>query len=260
MFDRVLVSVPTEQFPLLALRRASEMKDLLGSRIYLSYIIEDNVFDEVSDQVGHVLTEKEGEKFQKKMVKHHKKMAKKVVLKEAERILGVKPKEFTVQKGAFSETLMDTIQESEISLLMMEYESFNLIKYRIMDSSPVPVWIERKEGPIRKIGLFCSNLSPNERSPRFAKSLMRSFSARLYPYYVMDPKGKSDGDRAEMLAVNNRLKWNEVAREKMDSFIYRKAREEGFDLIILGRIKKRGYFHMRSKFAKRTDCSVLMIN
>ncbi|MFO8050149.1 MAG: universal stress protein [Thermoplasmatota archaeon] len=260
MFNRVLVSAPSEQFPRLALKRAAEMKELMGSRIYLSYIIEDNVFDEVSDQIGHVLTEKEGDKFQKKMEREHRKMARKVVLKEAERILGIRPKDFLVQKGSFSETLTDTINENDIDLLMMEYESFNLIKYRIMDRSPVPVWIERKEGPIKKIGLFCSNLSPNEHSPSVARSLMRAFSAKLDPYYIVDPKGRGDGEEAEILAGENRLKWNEVAREKVDSFIYGEAKEEEFDLIILGRIKKRGYFHMRSKFAKRTDCSVLMIN
>lgn len=260
MFERVLVSVPSEHFPQLALERAANIEELYSSKIYLSYIIEDNVFEEVSDQLGHVLTDKEGEKFQKKMAKQHEKMAKKVILKEAKKILGSKPNEISVQKGKFSKATKDEIDDSDADLLLMEYDSFNLMKYRIMDSSPVPVWIERKSGPIKKIGLFCTNLSPNIHSLKIAKKLKRGFSAKLSSYFVNDPKGKMDRERSKELSASHRIKWTEVVDEKVDTYIYRKAKEEEFDLIILGRIKKRGYFHMRSNFAKRTDCSVLLIN
>ncbi|MEA3559820.1 MAG: universal stress protein [Candidatus Thermoplasmatota archaeon] len=260
MFKKVLVPVPTEQFPQLAIERAARMKELFESEIYLSYIIEKNVFDEFSGQVTNVLTEKEAIKFEKMMVKQHENMARKVVLKEAEKVLGSKIDDFSVHKGSFSDTVLDDLEEKGADLILMEYDSFNLLKYRIMDRSPIPVWIEKKKGPVKKIGLFCTNLSPNKRSPIIARRLKRELKAKLSSFFICDPKGKECEDDRDMISSKHRLKWTEISDEKVDSFIYRKAREEDFDLIILGRIRKRGYFHMRSKFAKRTSCSVLLVN
>jgi K+-sensing histidine kinase KdpD len=142
----------------------------------------------------------------------------------------------------------------------MEYRSYNLMKFRIMDRSPVPVWIERHEGPIKKIGLFCTNISPNRRAPKAAVKLKKAFNAKLSAYYVNDPVKNENKVEPSEITKQYRIKWNDITKEKVDRFIYQKAREENFDLIILGRIKKRGYFHLRSKFAKKTGCSVLLVN
>jgi hypothetical protein len=95
MFKRIVISIPQEQFPELAIRRGRDLSDRLDSKIYMSYIIEDTVFNEVGSQARHVLAESEKEKFEKKMVKSHEKVAKKVILKEAENILGEEPYDFS---------------------------------------------------------------------------------------------------------------------------------------------------------------------
>jgi len=260
MFNRILISVPQEQFPQMALERGKDLAERLDSKIYLSYIIEDDVFDEVSDRIRHVVTEKESENFQKKMTRTHEKVAKKIILKEAERILGEELDEFIVQKGNYSRALLDSIDYHDADTLLMEYESFNLMKYRIMDISPVPVWIERHEGDIKKIGLFCTNLSPNRMAPRAARKLQKALNAKVQGYYVNDPAGDTDEDEPGEISDLFRIKWEDVVNEKVDRFIFSRAKEEEFDLIILGRIRKRGYFHLRSRFAKRTNCSVLLMN
>ncbi len=260
MFKRIVVSLPMEQFPDLALSRARDISRALGSEVAVSYIIEDNVFDKVQEMSTHVLTDKEHEIWERKMIRTHEKMAKDVLKKEAQKILGDIPVQLIIRKGSYSDTVSNTVEREEADLLIMEYRSYDLLKYRIMDRSPVPVWIERNGGPIKNIGLFCTNLGPNIKSPRAAKVLQRTFNSRLEPYFIMDPEGRLDKDEPDRISTANRLKWKEVANERVDSFIYRKAKERDLDLIILGRIKKRGYFHLRSRFAKRSSASVLLIN
>jgi len=244
MLKRIMISVPQEQFPELAIRRGKDLSKRLDSKIFMSYIIEDTVFDEVASQARHVFTERENEKFQRKMVRSHEKVARKVILKAASKILGEEPDEFSVARGKFTDILLKEIEENDADTLLMEYESYNLVKFRIMDRSPVPVWIERHEGPIKKIGLFCTNLSPNSKSPKIAKKLKKAFNAKLEAFFINDPEGGDDGDEPEELARTFRIKFCEIVEEKVDRFIYQKASEEDFDLIILGRIRKRGYFHI----------------
>lgn len=260
MLKRIVLSVPQEQFPELAIKRGKDLADRLDSKIYMSYIIEDTVFDEVAQKAGHVMTEKDKDIFERKMVRSHEKVARKVILKTASKLLGERPDDFSVKKGNFTDTLLEVIEEHDADTLLMEYESYNLVKYRIMDRSPVPVWIERHDGPIRKIGLFCTNLSPNSKSPKMAKKLKKALNAKVEAYYIHDPEGEDRKDEPELIRRDHRIKFNAIVREKVDRFIYQKAEEEDFDLIILGRIRKRGYFHLRSRFAKRTNCSVLLVN
>jgi nucleotide-binding universal stress UspA family protein len=260
MFKKVVISVPMEQFPDLALKRARDLANLSGSEIAISYIIEDNVFDKVQEVSKHVLTEKDHERWEKKMIRTHRKMANDVLMEEANRILGDVDAELLIQKGTYYEAMKDTISKLKADLLLMEYRSYDLLKYRIMDSSPIPVWIERNDGPIKKIGLFCTNLAPNKISPKASNYLKKTLNARLESYFIFDPAGKEDQDEPDRIATLNRIKWKGISNERVDSFIYRKAKERDLDLIILGRIKKRGYFHLRSKFAKRSKASVLLIN
>ncbi|MFW3147278.1 MAG: universal stress protein [Thermoplasmatota archaeon] len=260
MFRKVLVTVPMEHFPEKALKTAGELSRRTDAKVYLSYIIEDNVFNEVSEQADHVLSDREMERFHERMVHQHRKMARKVLLPEAERVMEVKARGLSVLTGLFSDAVQKEVTDRKMDLIIMEYDTYNLLNYRIMDRSPVPVWIARGGGRIGKIGLFCSNLAPNERSPEVALNLRKVFKARLKTYYINDPKGKMDEKEPRELARSHRFKWTETAEDKVDSFIYSKARSEDFDLIVIGRISKRGYFHLRSRFAKRTDCSVLMIH
>lgn len=260
MFKNIVVSVPMEQFPDLALKRAREFQETMESKITISYIIEDNVFDRVQEMSKHVLTEKDHEVWERKMTRTHDRMARRVLKKEVEKIMGDIPTEFIIQKGTYSDAISSTIEKVGADLLIMEYRSYDLLKYRIMDRSPIPVWIERNEGPVNKIGLFCTNLAPNQKSPLAARSIQKALHARVEPYYIIDPAGKQDEEESERISTRNRIKWREVAKERVDSFIYRKAKENDLDLIILGRIRKRGYFHLRSRFAKKSRASVLLIN
>ena len=259
MFRRILVPVPMENVPELALKRAGEMAKRFGSRIFVHYIIQSEVFDLVQEQSTHVITEGSQEDLFKEMSDIHRTRAEKSILPDVKSILGRKPDGFSVKEGEFHDQVLESIEELKAELVRREYHHFSLRKYKIMDRSPVPIWIERNSGNIKKIGLFCSNLAPNEISPKAAKKLAREFDAKLYPYFIQDPASYIDEEEPAELADEKGLKWREVVNKRLDDFIYRKARKRDFDLIIIGRMKKRGYFHLRSKFAKRTHCSVLMV-
>jgi hypothetical protein len=260
MFKRIVVSIPQEQFPEMALKRAKYLSEMKDSKLFLSYIIEDNVFDEVSLKATHVISEKGNRDFEEKMARTHERVAKKVVLKACREILEDNPDDFSIIKGNFTESIIEKIEEKKADTLLIEYESYNLMKYRIIDRSPVPVWIERHDRPIKKIGLFCTNLSSNTRAPKAAMELKRAFNAKIDAYYINDPMGKVQEEEPGEISDQRRIKWKEIVNEKFDAYIYQKTKEEKYDLIILGRVKKRGYFHLRSKFAKKTNSSVLLVN
>ena len=260
MFDRILIPVPMENIPELAVKRARDLYGIFGSRIFVQYIIESEVFEEVSKQSTHVLTDSSTEDLFREMAEIHRSRAENSVLPDIERILGRKPHGFSVKEGEFHDLVLDSIEDLDVDMILMEYHSFSLFKYRIMDRSPVPIWIERNGGNINRIGLFCSNLAPNEISPTVAKRLARKFDAKLYPYFIQDPAAYIDEEEPSDLSGDTGLRWREIVRQRMDDYIFRKSKKRDFDLIIIGRMKKRGYFHLRSKFAKRTHCSVLMVN
>jgi hypothetical protein len=260
MFERVLLSIPMEQFPELAIKRAKDLSERMGSSIFISYVIEDNVFDKVSQQSKHVITDIDQKRWEKKMIRSHQRRAEEVVMLEVKETLGDSVEGLYVKKGNYYHSLKRTIQEIEANLLILEYRYFDLMKYRIMDRSPIPVWIERNKGPIEKIGLFCTNLAPNRKSPNTARKLARKFDAELDTFYIEDPEGPDPNDETENISKKHGIQWNDIVSERVDSYITEKTRERTYDLIILGRIKKRGYFHLRSNFAKRSDASVLLVN
>ncbi len=260
MFRKILISVPMEQFPELAINRAKYMEQRFGSEIILSYVIEDNVFDQISGKLKFVMTEKESERFEKEMVKTHREKANKLVRREVERILEEKLDGFTIEKGIYFEEVIKTIKEQRPDLILMEYNPFDMLHYRILDRCPIPVWVERESGPIKKIGLFCTNLAPNVKAPAIARRLGKRLDAEVKTYFIKDGREEIDGKEPDRVAKKNHITWNEVVEDKVESFIYRKVKKEDFDLIIVGRIKRRKYLHFRSKFAKKTKCSVLLVN
>ena len=63
MFERILIGIPMECIPNMAIERAEEMSEVVGSEILATYIIEENVFNEVTKQGLYVLSEEGKEDF-----------------------------------------------------------------------------------------------------------------------------------------------------------------------------------------------------
>lgn len=260
MLKRILIGIPMESIPQKALSRAEELCKATGADIFVTYIIEDNVFKEFSRQGSHVISEKGKEDIIDMMTKQHKARALNVIKPDVENRFQGDIDDFTIKTGMYSDALLESASEKNIDLIMIEYESFSLLKYRIMDRSSVPVWIEKNDRKIRNIGLFCSNISPNRHAPAIAKHLSKSLRAKLHSNFIYDPSGDSDPAITSDLSSEFRLKFDQVVEEKVDHYIYQKSKAEQYDLIILGRIRKKGYFHLRSKFAKKINASVLLVN
>lgn len=259
-FNNILLPLPLEGIPRGAVRRAGELADCTGAKVHVIYIIEEEVFNEVSKQAHHVLTGPGRMRLFHDLREAHRKNAKEMILPEVTQILGVKPASFSVKEGAYHDIVLSSVDGLKADLVIMEYRAYSLINYRIMDRSPVPVWIERNEGKLKRIGLFCTNLAPNVRAPRAGVELAEMSGAELSPYFVQDPAGYIDVEEPDDVAKRFSLTWKKVEEGKFDDIIYKRSKKMDFDLIIIGRVKKRGYFHLRSKFAKKTRCSVLLVN
>lgn len=261
MLKKIVLSVPQEEFPELAMKRGRELAERMGSKLFLSYIIEDAVFDEIFSSAMHVLSEKDRERFERKMIMTHEKVAKKIIFKAARRIMGDEVDEFSVRKGHYTETLLDMIKEHNADTLLVEFDSYNIVRYRMMDSSPVPVWVERHEGPIRRIGVFCTNLSSNDRPLMFAKRIEKAFDARLEPFYIHDPEGKEEHCKSpEMIANEHGIEFAGIENDRADRAIYRISERSDLDLLVVGRMHKKGHFHLSSRFVKRSRCSALLVD
>ncbi len=260
MFKRILVPLPMENIPKEATKRAGEVAEMFGSKVYVAYIIEDEVFKEVEKRSTHVITNASKDNFLDSLKDVHRKNAKDLIKKEVSEDLKMEPTKFLIREGSFHDVILDLVKEFDIDAVMMEYHSFDLVKYRIMDHSPVPIWIVRHKESIKKIGLFCTNLAPNTMAPSVAKELAEQYGGEVRSFYVCDDSGPEKKNESKLIEDREKLKFEKVVKGDLESELYRISRKEGLDLIVLGRVKKIGFFDLRSGFAKKTDCSVLLMN
>lgn len=249
-----------ENIPVYAVRRAGEIARTMDSEVFVTYILEEEVFQEVEKQSTHVITEKTKEDFVENLKDAHRKNAHDIIRKQVNEDLGFEPEEFRIREGAYYSVTTDSVEDLDIDVIFLEYSSFDLFKYSIMDRSPVPIWIVRKLGPIKKIGLFCTNLAPNMRAPAFAVELGKRFDSHINAYYIEDENGTVKKSEPAKIEKRSGVKFNKIVKGDLETEIYKISKNEEFDLIILGRIKKIGFFDLRSKFAKKTKCSVILIN
>lgn len=260
MFKRLLVPVTKEGLPEMALKRSAELSASVGSKVIISYFIDDTLYEGVGDQVMHVLTEHDKEMFQRNMVRTQEQVAKRIIKNNVITILGSRPEEFVIRKGPIPETILGAVDEFGADALMIEYGSYDLLKYRVMDRSTVPVWIERHDRPIKRIGLFLADPRQSDRLIDAAKALRSATNASLRSYFIADPKAENTEEALEGVVSSRRIRFEQVIKERPESSIREIVHEKKLDLIVIGHMGKKGYFHLRSGFARKRPCSVLLIN
>jgi nucleotide-binding universal stress UspA family protein len=259
MFTRLLVAVPMEQFTEKALVRARDMSVRWGAEIAVLYVIEDNILNKVSDYAQHVITGNEEEEWQHTMEGYHRSIAEKIFLDDAEKLLGKKADRFTIVRGMYSDMIRDEMNEHASDLLLLETFPRSFIKLRILDSSPVPIWLERTGTVIKKIGLFCTNANPNVKAPPVARDIAEKYGGELCCYFINDPSAQVKKDLPREIAGKHSLSWNGFYKGRAEHIILKTAEKEKLDCVVIGRVQTYRLFSLRRTISRRIRCNVLFI-
>jgi nucleotide-binding universal stress UspA family protein len=274
LFKKILVPLPSEYFPELAIKRAVDLAAKLGSRIYLLYIMEQQVIDKLTRGTSHALTDHDRNDIECILIEKEMNGESKVMFKKAEKI--AKPKKvgfnkFTC-KGIHTDEILKIIESKNIDLIISEFHPDALLKYRIFYESPIPVWIERSPGRIQNIYGICTNLGGNKRVPEYVKYLATKFGSNTRFHYVLDmPKSKATKeviDQGYKCLSKIHKKYNKDLKDLKTNFVTQdilKYLKTGFniprsDLLILGHFEKKSRILFQTVDRKINICKKIPMN
>lgn len=259
MFEKILIAIPMEEYPEKAIVRAREIMDKWNSEIVIAYVIEDNILDVATDHSQHVLTEKGEKDWQNKIIKIHKERAREIVISDAEKTFGKKIDHFTVVRGMYSDVIIDLIKKYSCDLILIERFPQSFIRLRILDSSPVHVWVERNPGNIKRVGLFCTNANPNIKAPPVAREIAQHYKAEFLSFFIFDPAFTMNRKLPGEISRSHDLVWEDILEGKAEDTILRTVKKKNVDLIIIGRVETYRLFSLRHTISRKVSCNVLFI-
>lgn len=278
VFERILVPIPSERFPKAAVERGMELAAKFGSELIMLYIIEDNVIKRLDQAAEMVLTPSQREEMESKLVEQQKEEAEKLHFIRVKRLANSRNVDFRkyIRQGKFGKEISRLIREEGADLVVMELHDDTILKYRIVDNCPVPLWLERGGGKgLKEILGVCTNRAPNEYVPPISAELARKYRAHLTLEYVVDADaGEEDltecgrellqqlsSEYEPDMDLDTRCTLGPLGPTAMKSADGLRA-----DLIIIGRAAaKKGFLGLVKKddkvnVAREAHHSVLMIN
>jgi hypothetical protein len=155
--------------------------------------------------------------------------------------------------------IADEIKEHAHDLLLLESFPRSFIRLRILDSSPVPIWLERTGTAVKRIGLFCTNANPNVKAPPVARDIAEKYGGELCCYFISDPSARVRNDLPGEIAEKHSLSWNGFFKGRADHIILKTAEKENLDCVVIGRVKTYRLFSLRRTISRRIRCNVLFI-
>ena len=275
MFKRILVPLPSEYFPELAVKRAIDLASKFKSKLCLLYIYEKHEMENILTRgASHALTEHDINQIECMLIEKEMNGESEVYFKKVEQI--AKPKKIKFHKftckGLFSEEILKNIKSEKIDLIVSEFHPDVLLKYGIFYDSPIPVWIERADGPIQNIYGICTNLAKNIKVPKYTATIGKKFGSNVRFNYVFDDEktdvSKSEIDKGKKLLKKLEKKYQSDLRDfktyffTQDILKYLKTsfKIERSDLVILGRFEKKGGVMFQTADKKIKVCQKIPVN
>ena len=274
MFKKILVPLPSEYFPDLAIKRAVDLASKLDSKVYLLYILEKPLLDKLTRNSSHALTDHDRNEVECILIEKEMNGKSKIYFKKAEKIAKSKKIKFNkfTCKGIHTDEILKKIDSKNIDLIISEFHPDTLLKYRIFYDSPIPVWIERSGGSLQNIYGICTNLGKNLKVPKYTRNLAMKFDSNAQFYYVLDlPKAQMDQsaiDNGNKLLTGLRTKYKKDLKELKTNFITQdisKYLRTSFkmprnDLVILGRFEKKSRILFQTIDRKIEICKKIPVN
>ncbi len=275
MFNKILVPLPSEYFPELAVKRAIDLASKFGSNVCLLYIYEEREMEKILTRgSSHALTGHNINKIECMLIEKEMNGESEVYFKKAEQFAKFKKIKFQkfTGKGLFSEEILKKIKSEKIDLIVSEFHPDVLLKYSIFYDSPISVWIERSPGKIQNIYGICTNLAKNIKVPKYAAGLGKGFGSSVRFNYVFDAE-KTEATKSEIAKSKKFLKGLEKKyRPEVQDFktyfftqdilkyLKTSFKINRSDLVILGRFEKKGGMLFQTVDRKIEVCKKIPVN
>ena len=274
IFRKLLLPISSEFFSEDMVRRASELSKIFGSEIYVLYIVEEKTLKKMEEVLQPFLTDEQRKRVEKEIENMMSGIAE-IVFERVEKMIP----SFTrhVRMGEFSDVVRDFVDSHDISCIIMGFEKECFVRYRLLESLSIPIWVENGDGSI-VVGA-CSNLAPNVKVPLFTMELAEKLGREAHLLYIIDVTEKVEvdehGNKMERsveelrnAAEDFRRKYGERARVevvegRMEEEIVRYARKNNAHVTIVGReMKKRGVLskELRKEMVEKIKNSILFLN
>jgi len=255
IFERILVPISSEYFPIEAVKRAGELEEVFGSFIEIVYIIEEKTLKKIDEVAESVNTEYEREELKKEVTATGNFMAHSLIFKEANKFFKKEP-EKKVLEGEFTNIIKEEVQREKITCILMGFEKECMLRYRLFEEVNIPIWVEMEGGKNIVLGI-CSNLSPNKKVPKVTFTLSKALGYEPYIIYIVDTSDRvevdSEGRRSVKKPIDYLLRNGEefvkkfeekgiktmVLHGSIEEKIGEIARELDAGLIVVGRERKR---------------------
>ena len=275
MFKRILVPLPSEYFPELAIKRAIDLASKFRSKLCLLYIYEEREMEKILTRgASHALTGHDINNIECMLIEKEMNGESEVYFKKVEQF--AKPKKVKFHKftckGLFSEEILKNIKSEKIDLIVSEFHPDVLLKYSIFYDSPIPVWIERTGGAIQNIYGICTNLAKNKKVPKYTVNFGKKFGSNVRFNYVFDAEktepSKSEIGKGKKFLKSLEKKYQADVRDFRTYFFTRDILKylktsfkiERSDLVILGRFEKKGRVLFQTVDKKIKVCQKIPVN
>ncbi|PTD93535.1 hypothetical protein C9439_07210 [archaeon SCG-AAA382B04] len=292
MFSKILIPVSSEGFSEKAIERATQLVSFSNGKIFILYIIEEKMLDEVREVSDYAMTKETKQKLRKNIIEEREKIAKDVIIEKIDEIISNKNVELEIepiQIGEFSDSISNFLKSGEVGLIFLGFKQRKFLEYRVIKRSNLPLWLYKKEKEDIKPLVVVSNLTVNDIATDSIFDLAKKFNLKkLDLKYAIDYSSEKRYERTkegikekkesrkkirkeskrfieefrQKCERNNITPDVEIIKDNMEDVAIEGARKHNSDLIIIGDIMKKDRLTLKEnidkKIVEKAPCSVLL--
>ena len=285
MFNNILIPISSEFYQKNVLNRAVFLAEKLQSKLTIIYIIEEKTISQAIKLIDPYRTPQELAEIKKEIINKHKQTAAEIVFDDAKQLTKNKKIEINekIVEGEFSEAIQRELEINQYDLILMGFEKECLLKYRLLEETTIPIWIDAGYEP-DTILVVCSNLAPNKKAPDIGIKLSKKLNWDLQLLYIVDTEDtvqvdeeghRSDKKPGRTLLFHGQKFIEEIRKKGINAKLVKGSLEKEAinaaekiktSLIIIGREqKKKGILglpvkNLKKKIAEKCNHSILFIN
>jgi nucleotide-binding universal stress UspA family protein len=285
MFKNILIPISSEYYSKEALKKGANLAKHFESKVNIIYIIEEKTLNQTDKKSNIFRTQVEKKETKEIIIKSQMQTANIIIFFDANNIFkdkGIIPN-FKILEGEFSNIIKNEMESNDYDLVLMGYEKWCLLKYRILDDINIPLWIIGTPGD-KTLLAICSNLTPNEKIIQTSAELSKLFNWDLQLIYIIDTRDNllfdENTKRFVRMSIKDLIEKGQTLVEDMKKDgIDAKMVKGGFDeetvqaaksinanLIVIGQERKKtdllGFTikGANRKIVEKCGCSILFMN
>jgi len=271
IFKKMIVPVSSEFFPEKAVVETKKLSEIFGSEVIILYVIEKKTLKKFEMASNTFFTYQQKKNFEEKLIKEQKEIATDIIKKRIRS--NIKKFEEKVVVGEYSEEIEKAIEDYKATIVVTEFEKWNVLKYRLLEKLKLPIWVAAGGGDV-VVGA-CSNLAPNVKVPKFVKDFSDITNHKAILLYIIDiedrvlvnengekVKASIDELRSNAKKFAERYEKVEIREGIFEEELVKFADEVNAGLVVIGReMKKRSMNReVRKDIAENIHHSVLFLN